>query len=140
MAYDAERYCYRFSTALSDIEQSLSGVRLATYLNNNYRHRLFAPKTFSGKAGRVRRKSQILVEDTCVLTGYYMDDLILLPIYEFLEKPDPAVTFTKLLDKCLDSFFRCCRDDVAAYESRDNFLDTSTAHEWRYLQDGTLFK
>ncbi len=90
---------------------SLSGWRLMAYLMNNHWNDLYTPKYFwKGMKGR---KSRIFV-DTCPLTGYYIDNDILDPIYKFLKSPTGNVTFDNLMNNCLDSFFRACRDDMRA--------------------------
>ena len=35
-----------------------------------------------------------------------------IPLYDFLKQPDKNTTYLQLMDKCLASFFRFCRDDM----------------------------
>lgn len=137
--YDSCTYNYSFFTSLSGEVEELCGQRLATYIYNNHYYRLFAPKTYWNKGNKKRRKSRIFTDSSCTLTGYYMDDTILQPIYDFLQKPVPNTTFLNLMDECLTQFFKGCRDDRRYCESQESFIETSTANDWEYLNDGTLF-
>ncbi len=135
--YDSCSYNYNFSTDLSaDIEQ-MQGVRLATYLINNHWHRLFTPKSYwlRGKS----RKSRVFVSSDCPLTGYCADCAVLDPIYKFLEHPNPQTTYYSLMNRCLDSLFKYCRDDVEQTERLEYFIEESEANEWEYLESGEIF-
>lgn len=137
--YDGSHYNYHFTTKLKDGLEELSGQRLATYLYNNFSNVLFPPKKYWSTKEKKKRESHVLKDNCCVLTGYYLDDTILQPLYDFLQKPNPKNTFLELLDMCLDHFFRACRDDVFYCESFDFFVEESTANDWEYFQNGTLF-
>lgn len=69
---------------------------------NNHWNDLYTPKYFwEGTKGR---KSRIFVDACCPLTGYYIDNCILDPIYQFLKSPTENITFDCLMNECLDSF------------------------------------
>jgi len=95
-----------FSFDETDEIEELTGWRLATYLWNNYRKQIFQGKYYGrlsptdAKGNKIEvskahpigqrhviRHSRIILQTSCVLTGYYMDDVILEPIYSFLGKP-----------------------------------------------------
>lgn len=137
--YDSCSYNYSFLTSLSGEVEELCGKRLAAYIYNNYSYKLFSAKIYWGKGYSKKRKSRIFTDNSCTLTGYCMDDTILQPIYNFLQKPNPNTTFLNLIDECLTEFFKGCRDDREYQESQENFIETSIANDWEYLQDGTLF-
>ena len=135
--YDACNYSYDYRSRQEDCIDSLSGWRLATYLMNNHWNDLCTPKYFwKGMKGR---KSRIFVDTCCPLTGYYIDDCILDPIYKFLKSPTENVTFDDLMNDCLDSFFRACRDDMESTQTLEYFTEESNANNWEYLSDGNLF-
>lgn len=138
-SYDANRYNYHFMTTLTDAEEELCGQRLAAYIYNNYSSKLFSPKIYWNKNSSKKRKSQIFTDNSSVLTGYYMDDTILHPIYEFLKHPNSHTTFLALLDTCLDEFFKGCRDDIADNESQEHFVEISISNKYEYLRNGTRF-
>ena len=135
--YDEIHYSYDYRSRQEDYIDKLSGWRLATYLTNNHWSDLYTPKFYWN--GRKGRKSRILVDTCCPLTGYYIDDCILDPIYKFLESPTETVTFDSLMNDCLDSFFRACRDDMESTQTLEYFTEESNANNWEYLSDGKLF-
>jgi len=135
--YDACNYSYDYRSRQKDCIDSLSGWRLMAYLMNNHWNDLYTPKYFwKGMKGR---KSRIFVDICCPLTGYYIDDCILDPIYKFLKSPTGNVTFDNLMNKCLDSFFRACRDDMESTQTLEYFTEESNANGWEYLSDGKPF-
>lgn len=135
--YYASHYSYDYRSRQDDSIDGLCGWRLATYLTNNHWSDLYTPKFYWN--GRKGRKSRILVDTCCPLTGYYIDDCILDPIYKFLESPTETVTFDNLMNDCLDSFFRACRDDMESTQTLEYFTEESNANGWEYLSDGKLF-
>ena len=86
-----------------------------------------------------RTKKQDICRYLLSLTGYYIDDCILDPIYKFLKFPTENVTFDDLMNDCLDSFFRACRDDMESTQTLEYFTEESNANNWEYLLDGNLF-
>ena len=137
-SYDSCTYNYSFLTDWSGEIENLSGIRLATYLYNNFYSFIFQSKTYWTKNSKKKRKSHIFVHSSCPLTGFIMDDILLQPIYEFLQHPDSR-TFEKLIDDCLNTFFMSCRDDCDFCSSEDYFKEESANNNWEYLADGTLF-
>ena len=107
------------------------------YLMNNHWNDLYTRKYFWN--GRKGRESRIFVDTCCPLTGYCIDNDILDPIYRFLKSPTENVTFDNLMDECLDSFFRACRDDMESTQTLEYFTEESNANGWEYLSDGKLF-
>ena len=140
--YDSCNYNYSFRSDLDGNVENLSGIRLATYLYNNYYSDIFQPKTYYSKGYKKERRSRIFFHSDCPLTGYYMDCSILSPLYGFLKAPktDKNYTFYNLLDDCLRAFFLACRDDYNYCSSEEYFKEESTRNNWEYLADGTFFK
>lgn len=135
---------FRF-TEDNDIE-NLSGIRLATYIYNNYGDRLFKGKYYStigkyieGTYTYKHRYSNVILHNSCVLTGYYMDDNILEPVYRFLKNPDKDTNFKDLMRKCLTSFQESIDSDYEHYYSLENFKDMSINNEWEYTANGKTF-
>lgn len=132
-----------FTMTCDDEIADLSGWRLATYIWNNYRHDLYKGKYYSkgkyvnGKYTYKARYSKILLDSSCVLTGYCMDDEILAPIYEFLKKPDSR-TFEDLMGDCLDAWVQACNEDYESYFSMENFIDMCDANNWEFDEYGRL--
>lgn len=137
-SYDCCTYGYRFISHFTGEVEDMQGERLVAYLMNNYWHSLFKRTTYFSKDYTHKRTSRIFYNTDCVLTGFCADNAILQPIYEFLRTPDNS-TFYDLLDKCLDTFFRYCRDDVQYCQSEESFREDSAANDWEYLESGVLF-
>lgn len=137
--YDAYTYSYRFHTNVSQEIEELKGIRLLKYIINNQGFKLFAPKTFWSSKNYKKRTSKIFVSTECNLTGYCADYEILEPIYSFLKNPDKDTSFLQLMDKCLDNFFKYCKNDVESTESEEYFKEESLDRNYEYLENGTLF-
>ena len=138
-SYDSQTYHYRFHTKYEESTEELSGIRLRTFIYNNFHYGLYYPKTYWMKDNKKKRKSRIFVVSECPLTGFIMDEIMLQPLMEFLQHPDKR-TFKELMGDCLEAFFRSCRDDCEYCESEEYFKDESHRRNWEYLKDGTLFK
>lgn len=138
--YDSNGYSYRFRTDHTAEVENLSGQRLAVYLHNNYWNLLFRPVTYWSRDCKKERRSRIFRNNSCVLTGYWIDEDILGPVYEFLRRPVAGLTFHSLIDLCLANFFKTCSKDVECTQSKDYFREESESNAWEYLADGTLFK
>ena len=85
---------------VSDEVDALRGPRLAAYIQNNYGHALFKPEYLAYYKGKARY-SRISKSTSCVLTGFFMDDEILDPIYSFLKLQDKYQSFSDILNDCL---------------------------------------
>lgn len=96
----------------------------------------FVPKIYY--KGRRRRRSRLFCTTECPLTGYYMDNMILDPIYCFFTHPDDT-TFYDLIECCLDTFFRACRDDARYCRSEEYFAELAESNAWEYLASGTAY-
>ena len=139
-SYDTCRYSYRFTSHYSGEEEQLNGIRLLKYIVNNYWHILFKPKTYYLKGDyKKRRKSRVFTDNCCVLTGYCADEDILRPIYDFLKAPDTRTTLYDLMDKCLDSFFKSCRDDMEYQCSEESFEESCAANDYEFLENGKMY-
>ena len=139
-SYDTCKYSYRFTSQYSAEEEELSGIRLLKYLVNNYWHTLFKPRTYYLKGNfKKQRKSRVLTDSSCVLTGYCADEDILKPIYHFLNSPDTDTTLYDLMDKCLDSFFKSCRDDMEYQCSEECFEESCEANKYEFLENGKMY-
>jgi len=140
--------CYnyvRFHMTCDDEVADLEGFRLAKYIWNNYRHRIYNGKYYSkgkyvdGKYQYVSRYSKIILEKSCPLTGYYLDYDILKPVYDFIDSPRPNVTFRDLMEECLEGWINACNNDYDDYYSLDNFIEIANANNYEFYEDGSMF-
>lgn len=143
--YGGGGYKYiRFHLTCEEDVAKLKGVRLAKYIWNNYRHNLYKGKYYSkgkyegGKYQHVSRRSKIILEKSCPLTGYYIDYDILKPIWDFLDSPRD-ITFWDLMGECLERWLRACENDYDYYFSLSNFMEIAKVNEWEFYEDGSRF-
>lgn len=137
----------------SDSIENLSGQRLATYIWNNYKRLLYKGKYFSlwskteksykhykdGYPVLKQRHSKVQLENSCVMTGYCMDDNILNPVYNFLKKPSANINFTDLLDDCFSEWVEACNADVE-YQDSDEYIENEIiSNDADYTKNGKQF-
>lgn len=128
----------------------MTGLRLRTYIINNYWSDLFKGKYFSlwsktekepknPNIGKLKlRRSKVLFDNSCVLTGYWTDEEILDPIYKFLKTPDKGVNFEYLLNDCLETFGIACGKDHEATSTIKTFKDEVEANDWEFFENGDI--
>lgn len=143
-SYDQTSHHVRFEFEEDECIENLSGLRLAKYLWNNYKHELFKGRYYSisewidGNFKNKFRHSKIMLDDSCVLTGYYLDDEILAPIYEFLNKPNENINFSELMRDCLDAWGKACSKDYDTLSSKDYFIEQSDENDFEYDKHGRV--
>lgn len=140
-----------------DVE-NLSGVRLLSYLWNNYKSDLYkgAYKTVNISDKKVNHKrvrseyfektnrwhnayhSAITLDNCCPLTGYCMDDEILAPIFTFMSKPD-NITFAELMQDCVDAWGKACQKDYEWQESDEYIDEEIESNNYDFTEDGKLY-
>lgn len=155
-----EGVSYKFSER-DEIEE-MSGWRLATYLWNNYRdtiyqrkylqsfrrdNRIFHPMVLQKvqkdrETGREYYWTTVTSNwrvDTqnCPLTGYCIDNSLLDPIWQFMEKPDNR-TFKDLLDDCFDTWVKDCAEDAEYSSSMEMFIEDCETNEWSFDEKGRM--
>ena len=95
----------------------LKGVRLYKYLINNYAN---------------------IINFDCKLTGYYIDNLLLKPIVEFMKKPR-NITFAELMSECKENWEEGYNKEHEWHFSFEHFVEDSLDLQRYYLADGTLY-
>ena len=135
----------RFEMTCDEEVESLTGQRLATYIWNNYKPALYKGKYYStkgkanadGKYTYQFRHSRVILSTDCVLTGFWLDNEILGPIYDFLRKPD-ARNFSKLMEDCFYSWLWACCHDLEESMTFEAFESEADANEWEFDEQGNL--
>lgn len=138
-SYDLDHYRYKFTMNKDEDIEYLSGPRLRTYIVNNYWDDLFKPKTYYTKNFKKKRKSRILKGSDCPLTGYWTDNAILKPIYDFLKRPYEWINLHDLIDDCLRNYFYACSRDVADQYSKERFLECCEENDYEFFSDGRVY-
>lgn len=154
---------YRLSQNNDILE--LKGIRLLKYLMNNFYNDLFKPEFRSMGKLRLTDKpikhkrvksslitanctnkgkysnsyySAISKSNSCVLTGYCLDDTILQPIYNFLKEPCKNTSFEDLTHECISSFETSVKQDCEYQESEEAIIDTILANNYEFTEEGKL--
>jgi len=127
--------------------ENMSGQRLATYIWNNYRNEIYEPKQYwicQGRPNTVganskHRNSKVFLYDefACSLTGFYMDNLILAPIFDFMRKPDNR-DFEQLMDECFSAWQKGCEDDFDFQRSDEQVIETIKSNDYLFTETGKL--
>lgn len=125
--YDAHTSDYSFEIHNENTE-NLKGKRLYSFLVNS------GLDTITPKYGD-KKAVKLWDTDGCPFTGFYMDDVLIEPIIEFLKKPYD-ITYKDLIDKCLNDFFKACVDDYFHSQSMQAFIEQADCNEWEFLEDG----
>jgi hypothetical protein len=124
--------------------KEIKGIKLLKFLYNNYFEYLFKGRYYSlysrtnGKSLK-SRYSKIIFDNCCTLTGYWLDQDILQPIYDFLKKPNKCITFYDLMKKCLNNWVKACKNDFESYNTEENFIEESQINEWEYTAEGNIY-
>jgi len=129
-AYGDYRSGVDFNHSLDEGRENMIGHRLATYFWNNYKESIYKPKQYwicEGRKNTVgvnskHRESKIFLYDelACPFTGYYMDNVILGPIFEFMRKPDNR-TFEDVIGDCFAAWVKGCNDEIE-YSNSDKAI------------------
>lgn len=146
----------------------LKGLRLRTYLINNFGDQLYKRKFYTSigdnkiinhpcikvnkydmnKGARVSSSnfyySRIQKTNSCVLTGVCYDDDFLQPIYNFIDnyKNFPSnkyQTFEYLIEYCFDSLKKSIDNEVDFRNSDEAISEDLEANNYQFLESGELF-
>lgn len=141
---------------IDDCILSLTGIRLRTYLINNFYNALYRRKYFTLLDGNRRHRmavnytpknggiySQIFstiqyVQGNCPLTGVCYDDDILNPFYDFINNPDSR-TFEDLVNEGFDNLKRSIESECEYLSSAQAIIETIHANDYDFTEDGKLY-
>lgn len=137
-SYDAYSHSERVLYSGEADYQTLSGPRLVAHIQNNYGHVLYPAKVYRLKSGKTR-KSRILKDTEMVMTGYYMDNHLLDPIYDFLKSGDKNTDFEDLLSSCIYEWGKACQADCHYQQTAEYIKETIIANEYDFTSEGELY-
>lgn len=127
----------------SDINEEMNGIRLRTYILNNFSHVLYERKPYgkyeirAGKWGYPYYSKCQKRNTECPLTGCSMDYDFLENIYKFIEKPDSS-TFAELLEDATQNTFKALKNDCEHQLTDEYIKDAITSNEYEFYEDGTI--
>lgn len=151
--------------SISHIEDNileLSGIRLRTYIINNFYNDIFKPKFIKSlknteaRHRNVKNKtykngnksafyySAINVSiDGCPLTGMCYDYDMLKPIYEFLEFKDiekcKNTTFADLIEDCFYTIKKTIENEIEYRESDEGIIEEIESQNLEFTEDGKRY-
>lgn len=138
-------FYHRFVIDDDDGIENVSGIRLTTYLWNNYTHAITKGKYYSKTISTspfqyISRRSKVMtsIED-CPLTGVCWDYEILQPIIDCLTYKKIYNDAEELFQDCLDNFFGAWQGQLEYESSQEFFEEEVEANDWQYNADGSPF-
>ena len=141
--YGGKYVSWLFNNDVTDEQGELSGKRLISFIWNNYGSSLLTNKTYyfpRPQPGSKERTSRIIKYNSCPLTGYYMDEEILSPVYEVLAGKRMNQTFEEVIDACLESWLNACEEDFENYYSEEGIKEIILSNDYEFTEEGRLWK
>lgn len=130
---------------MDEVLKELTGLRLRTYLLNNHYKVLFEKRPqgeFKERGNNkleYKRKSQVFWQPTqCPFSGYYMDDVLLDPIRDFIKNPNHNTDFEDLLMSCILKWQRAVEEDQEFQLSDECIAETLQANDYDFLSNGSI--
>jgi hypothetical protein len=137
---------YKLDYVYDDEIFDLTGIRLLKYLVNNYWDSIYKGKYYSTHGNWVDgnykykfRHSNCQYESCCPFTGYFMDDILLDPIHEFIKNPNEYTTFEQLLYECLQAWVYACRDDWEYQQSDEYIKEIIEVNGYEFTENGDFY-
>lgn len=138
--YGYDRAYVDFVMTCENEISELKGIRLWKYIYNNYYYFFIRPKKcVLNNKKYISKVFYEIIEYP--LTGYYMDEVLLQPIYNFLKNPNKYkyMTFEDLIGECLNNWVRECQRDYIEYSSGEYFKEEARENEWLFTKNGEFF-
>lgn len=135
-----------------DEVKDLHGARLLSYLHNNFT--LFSPKYYGklfdcekdeqhpiGKEHKKRYSKALGETYNCPFTGYWIDNELMHPIWEFITSKgfNEHTTFRELMEECLNSWVDACDRDFESSFTDEHLREDIEANEWEFTEEGEMF-
>ena len=141
-----DTYRSSWSVHLDETVEELTGQRLAKYIWNNYKDKLYRGKYYStsgqyddsGKYHYKYRYSKIQLENCCVLTGICYDDSLLSPIYDFLQDPKENINLNTLLNDCMCSLLSDVAGEIEGNQTAEAITENIEANNYEFYIDGSM--
>jgi len=124
----------------------LSGIRLRTYLLNNYYDIFYERKSYgqykkreNGKWKYDRYSKIQYIETSCPFTGYCGDEDVISPMRNFIEKPSDNITFQELIGDCLTSWKDGLLADMEYQDSEEFAKEELDQRDYDFTEDGEIY-
>jgi hypothetical protein len=134
----------------------LKGLRLRTYIINNFGYALFKGKYYSlwskkdvsykyhkeGYPVLKTRHSKVMFENSSVLTGVCYDESILQPIYDFIEYKNKDyysyMNIECLMNECINSIEKDIENEIEGVNKEDYIIEDIINRELQFDEYGEL--
>ena len=142
---------YNFVLNIDEEQEELSGIRLATFVWNNFAQYVQKGKFYSlwSKTEKEehnpnmrklkQRYSKIQKEFNCPFTGMCYDDDILKNIIECIDYETLYDSYEDLIDSCLDYYFNMAQKEYEYTQSEEYFIEDSVGNDCEYDINGNAF-
>lgn len=143
---------YNYDTPPNEAEmmpgENMTGLRLRTWLINNWLPEFSSPKTYwitGGRRGAIgpgakKRHSKIFVEyDQCSLTGYCGDYTLVNTILEHIKDWDRGYTLRDIVKECMEEFISDYNSDMEHQDSDEYITEELIANEVEFTKDGEVY-
>ena len=152
-----EPYRNEYKINIPEGAEDLTGVRLATYIYNNYLKELYKGKYFSlwskkeksykyypeGYPVLKSKHSNWYKTLDCPFTGCCYDYTLLQPLIDFCNKPwtgfkNSIITFESLLNDCITNICHNVQEEIEYRLTDEAILEDCTANGYEFDEDGHL--
>jgi len=135
------RTFFDYEHSFSDDVLNLTGLRLRTYIINNYGSELYQGKYYS--KGDRSRHSRIIMDNSCVLTGMCYDNSILQPVYDLIHKyramGHDSMDIKDLMDDCFSSLQKTLDKEEEYMNDDDHLIGEIEANELEFYESGKIY-
>lgn len=114
-------------------ENEITGVRLATWLYNNYDWYIYQYKTYY--KNKNSRKSKITREIACP-TGYYLGEVVTRELESFIKNPSPGWTLEDVLQDVFKELIKSAQEDYESSLSKEIFEEWAKDNEYLFNENG----
>ena len=127
-AESLEKFC-KFFGCTSDYSYDLYGRSWAKItINSDY--------TLEQGLSDLLPDNKGFIFKSCPFTGYYMDEVLLQPIRDYLDNPTDD-DIQSLMDKSASAWLDACIQDVEYAYSDEGIRDMIEANDYEFTKDGT---
>lgn len=141
---------------VDDNIRELKGLRLRNWLVNNFSflykakfiksfdehktHRMIRNKTAQNTGKKYCfAYSNINTTRECNLTGCYMDNEFLDPIYKFIAAPDKFTNFDDIIKDCFSSLEKAINNEIEAMQEDEYIKEEIQANGYEFTEDGKRY-
>jgi hypothetical protein len=138
LRYDLlDRQSNRIRLTCTQEVAELSGIRLMSYLWNNYKNDVFKYK-YLGHVSGFSKYSRVQLSDVCVLTGICYDHAILQPIYNAMNKPSSS-TFAEILVGCIEEICIAAEKEWLYQNSNEYITEQLRENKTEFYENGDCY-